>query len=348
MMRKIFSMLMIFVIVFSFTTVGNCQSNSEMYENNLTAGKLTYDEFVISEWNEKTETAVDSKGNNVNIATYTGKLSNSNGSSDLFFHNNGNAIETDIFKDSKNEGNYLVAVYVSEERGVQYLSRYFTNEPGENKDALISRVTKAQITKEATIKEINATRAVPTGTSYIRFGDYEYKESGYTMANLTNAMTFIKRAETDVEGTAGSLWDVISSVQLEKVHAGGLYELTTRLSVDQANQRLVTWGPKSTQNTGSVTFSLGADGPSASYTFDLIGGKLVDDGSTMPGNYGRWRCYTPALASPPSSYEFDVGVRATNTSGAFVLEYSHVTDISALGIRTEYLTGVVQEWVTDR
>lgn len=240
-----------------------------------------------------------------------------------------------------------MAVYITKKNGIERMSKYFSNSPEENKAELVARVTSDQINKAVSTDNDKLQSRVATGTTYVRYRDYEYKESGYVMATLTDAITFKKVANAEVDGVSGSIWDVVSSVQLRKEHAATLNELYTRLSVAQTNQRMITWGPKGSKSAGNVEFSLGITGPTATYAFELIGGKLKDAGSSLSDSYGRWRCYTTLLGNP-SSYEFDVGVRTTNTVGAFVLEHSHVTNITGMGAEREYLTGVVQEWVTDR
>lgn len=345
--KKYLYILCAVLLVFVSAASAYCQTEYTESNKNLTSQKLEYDEFLVNEWNEQANNVIDLQGKSMKISECINTLDNDSNASDLFFHNNGNSIDTDLFKNGNNEGNYLVAVYITEKNGIQVLNRYFSNSPSGNKAELVERVTAAQIKKAASGENANIKPRVATGTTYVRYGDYEYKESGYVMAVLTDSITFKKVANAEVDGASGSIWDVVSSVQLEKKNAATLNELYTRLSVAQTHQRMITWGPKGNHSAGHVDFSLGTTGPTASYGFDLEGGKLKDAGSSMSDSYGRWRFYTTLLGNP-SSYDFQVGVRATNTSGAFVLEYSHVTNLTGMGAEREYLTGVVQEWVTDR
>lgn len=69
-------------------------------------------------------------------------------------HNNGNPIETDIFADSESQGNYLVAVYHTQENGVEVEHYYFTNEPDSDREGLVMRVSESELSWRKSVGSI--------------------------------------------------------------------------------------------------------------------------------------------------------------------------------------------------
>ncbi|MBQ6901231.1 MAG: hypothetical protein IJN72_10335 [Firmicutes bacterium] len=132
--KKSLAVLMVFVIICTLTFTGCSQpvdSTENDAEQNVT---LVYDEFIITTWDVKTNTAIDCGGNQIS-GSYAGK--------DMLLHNNGNAIETNEYADGNNQGNYLVAVYVTEKNGGEMIMKFHTNDPTGKRADLINDVTES-------------------------------------------------------------------------------------------------------------------------------------------------------------------------------------------------------------
>lgn len=310
MKHKVFSVMMAVGMLLSILSMTACQesdSDHAVEKDYNVSAPLELKEIVIQEWKE------------------SGGIDTTARKEHLLFHNNGNPIQTDLFKDGEQQDSFLIAVYLYEENDAQTIGRFFSNEAKNDMDETIERVEKAVNNRQNPEKCEMEYGKSANSIGDTRFNDFEYKESGYVIANLTNTFSFVKE-NADVDGKAGSLWDVAACVQLEKVNAAKLKELYTRLSVAQEHQRMVSWGRKENRNAG----------------------KTEDAGSSLSEGYSCWRSYRPFFSAPVDSFSLEPNIRATNTAGAFVLEFSHVSTMKTTGTaEKDYRTGVIQEWIPD-
>ena len=266
---------------------------------------------------------------------------------DQFFHNNGLAMTTDLFRKGESHGNYLVAVYRAVRNGRTTESYYFTTEPKENKAALVKRVTEQEL------EQMTQVAPLAVGNETRTFSWVEEK-NGKELATLTTNVDLLRKTKNaSINGVDGSIWDITTFTQYEKKEAVRINNYYTRLSADKPNQQLLAYGPigDSTGGTLNVNLTGGFNGgtpvPGIGYSFS-ISGFSVKDYSSLSGKYGRWKFYDgignlKSMTTKP-------GIRVSNTSGSLVIELSHTTDNNS-GI-DEYAgglqTGVIQIWVTDR
>lgn len=241
---------------------------------------------------------------------------------DQFFHNNGLAMTTDLFRKGESHGNYLVAVYRAVRNGRTTESYYFTTEPKENKAALVKRVTEQEL------EQMTQVAPLAVGNETRTFSWVEEK-NGKELATLTTNVDLLRKTKNaSINGVDGSIWDITTFTQYEKKEAVRINNYYTRLSADKPNQQLLAYGP-------------------IGYSFS-ISGFSVKDYSSLSGKYGRWKFYDgignlKSMTTKP-------GIRVSNTSGSLVIELSHTTDNNSGidGYAGGLQTGVIQIWVTDR
>lgn len=267
---------------------------------------------------------------------------------DVLVHNNGLPIQTNMFADGDAQGNYLVAVYYTEFQGVPVERYFFTNEPDRDKKALLNYVANEEMTP---LTENPAFSAIAASSDIVKDYIWNHKKGSTVMAKLSTTVTFRRRTKTaEINGKKGSVWDVRSNTQYEKFKAQRINGYRTRLSVNQTNQKLISYGPVGNTSGGSVTVSLtGLSVPTLAYSFS-ISGFSVEDLSSKSGKYGRWS-FQDKFGSM-NSMTTAPAVRASNTSGSFVTELSHVATMippsSTSSSPDTFQTGVIQIYVADR
>ena len=143
------------------------------------------------------------------------------------------------------------------------------------------------------------------------------------------------------------MWDILSFSQLKKEKCLRLCDQYTRLSVNLENQTLLSYGPIGTTLEGDVSVNLTGGGiDSFSYSF-ISGGFTTKDLSDMANNYGRWHFVD--IVGNVSSFTTEPGIRATNTTGNFIVELSHAIEIfSSFMLYKDHGTGVIQIYLADR
>lgn len=259
-------------------------------------------------------------------------------------HNNGNQMASDFFANGQNDGNYLVAVSYLPKNGSIIETAHFSTVPSLSTEQLSNIISDYE-------SEL-ATSDIPSISPMSTIKHYQWTfpdpRDGQTMASLTTAVTCDRKSSNStIDGVACSVWDVTTFSQLEKGNAIRLNNQYTRLSVKQANQHLIAYGPSESTSGGDVSVGLdGAGVPSFSYTFN-IDGFSVKNLSSMSEDYGRWGF----VDNVGNETEFTTkpGIRATNSNGDFLVELSHTVDITnRFGTGVNKSTGVIQIYVSDR
>ncbi len=316
------------VMVTGASTTAYCWSAEEEL---IQAAPLNCQERRVDEWSIRDSLAELEK----NEETIEGTL----------IHNNGKPIETNIFANSESHGNYLVAVYYTQENGVKIEHYFFTNEPDGDRKDLVNRVSESEISRKNSVNTIAA--SAKAGDEFKTY-TWDHKKNSTLLATLsTNVTLKRKSSNATINGKKGSVWDVRTFTQLERVKAVRINGYRTRLSVDQTNQKLLSYGPVGDKSGGTVGVSLSATGvPSLSYSFS-ISGFSVSDLSSISKKYGRWN-FNDNFGNL-KSITTEPGIRASNTSGSFVTELSHVSSLNTSTVVDDtYQTGVIQIWVADR
>ncbi|MBN4050876.1 hypothetical protein JYU01_01130 [bacterium AH-315-L21] len=263
-------------------------------------------------------------------------------------HNNGKAIKSDFFTEGKNEGNYLIAVtYISQGNTINKTVHFA------NKNSLTQRELDAVIHREVKLSRAQTgnphrIQVQSASSSIIETYSWSFFEGSTLGATLRTNVTSQRMADNAIiNGVPGSVWDVTSFSQLEKVNGTRLNNKYTRLSVDLTNQELLSFGPAQSTSGGTVSFSLSGGGvPSASYSFNIDGFSVVNL-SSLSRKYGRWK-FVDHFGSEPQ-FVTDPGIRATNTSGSFIVELSHTASVTYNNtIARKHRTGVIQIHLPDR
>ena len=261
------------------------------------------------------------------------------GNDDYMIHNNGKPIESDYFVEGKDEGNVLVAVTLDNDNGKFMEHAYFTDDLDMQLDELAEFVESENVSNRS---EAKVSDDVTKKYSW----KFTSKSDKSRYSNLSTTLEFHRRSDdTDFNGKSASVWDIESFSQLEQKTAHRINDLYTRLDVDKSAQELISYGPTGSQSGGSASVSLSGFVPTISYDFDMDGFSMKDL-SSMSSNYGRWHFYDGF--GNVDSFSVTPGVRATNTSGDFVLELSHIAEISFILTSEERGTGVIQVYVSDR
>lgn len=276
------------------------------------------------------------------ISTYS--LSNQE-NEDIIIHNNGNAIESDYFAEGQNEGNYLVAVkYKNTEYGIVETA-YFANVESISTDELVEMVSESTTANFAELVPVTARSA---DEPILKEYNWSFYSNSILQATLTTSVTLTRQtSNATLNGKACSVWDVTTFSQLEKKKCIRLNDQYTRLSVDLSNQSLVSYGPTVSTSGGDVSVGLdGAGIPSVSYSFN-IDGFSIEDLSSMSNDYGRW-AFIDHVGNEPH-FTTEPAIRATNTSGNFIVELSHTMNANAsTGSVIDQGTGVIQIYCADR
>lgn len=267
-------------------------------------------------------------------------------SEDTIIHNNGNAIKSDYLVNGKEEGNYLIAIkYENSDYGIVETA-YFANKESVSADDLIRIVSEDN---NSNISEMSvATKSRSADDPIYKRYNWTFYLGDIVEATLTSVVNLTRQTSTaTINGVSCSVWDVTTFTQLEKDMCYRLNNQYTRLSVDLQNQTLVAYGPTESTSGGDVSVGLdGAGVPSISYTFS-IEGFSVDNLSSLNDNYGRWK-FSNGVGFE-TSMTTEPGIRATNTTGDFVVELSHTTNVTALtGLYNNHQTGVIQIYCSDR
>ena len=267
---------------------------------------------------------------------------------DVLIHNDGNAMQTDVFADGKAEGNYLVGVYYTEQNGVPVESYYFTNEPDGDKAALLNRVAnneEALQTRDAA--EISSMK----GWDGIKSYNWEYKNNAALLARLSTTVALHRESSTAaIDEKSGSVWNVATLTQLERDKAVRINGYCTKLSVAGADQKLLSYGPIGDKTGGFAEVSMIGEGlPSINNSFS-IEGFSAEDLSSLADSYGRWN-FRDKVGRPMAAITTKPAIRATNTSENFRLELSHGASLispSGTSLADTYQTGVIRINVNDR
>ena len=310
-----------------------CLTMTMAYEPALvakTVARISYQEEVVDKYSFKEQVET---------------LSFSEESSPVLYHNNGSAIETDIFKDGESDGNYVLAILKSTENGKDCESVYFANRRKVSRSELDEMVADSMnMPVPATV---NQEKAV---SSYIRKYNWTFSYGNLVVSKLSTAVSLEKQTgKADVNGVRGSVWDVSSLSMLDRAGAIRLNNQYTRLSVAAFGaESMVGYGPKS-DATDKVSFSVDGGGvPSVSYDYTFKGFSLKDL-SSLSGNYGRWCHKAPVVGLSANKLVTEPAIRATNTRGNFGVELSHTVNqnVTATASHTSK-TGIVQIFVADR
>lgn len=116
------------------------------------------------------------------------------------FHNDGEAIETDLFEKGKSGGNALVAVYCTKHNGTIVQSYYFTTAPGKSKTDLLHRIAAEEWTLAYEIPE-------KTDGCIIRNYHWEAVTDSKVQATFHTGIRMQKKPARIDEKT-GTVWDI--------------------------------------------------------------------------------------------------------------------------------------------
>ena len=288
-------------------------------------------EYIADAWNTKDSLAELNK--------------NEEGRNGTLLHNNGKPFSTDIFSDGQSQGNYLVAVYHTQENGVESEHYYFTNEPDDDREGLVMRISESELSWRKSVDSI--ADSVKAGGEVKTYTWYHKKNAVLLAVLRTTVIVKRESSDTTIDGTKGSIWNVRAFTQLERVNAARINGYRTGLSVDQTNQKLLSYGPIGDKSGGTVGVSLTGLGASSVSDSFRISGFSVSDLSSISKKYGRWDFRDnfgslKTIATEP-------GIRASNTSGAFVTELNHVSFLNTSSVVDDaYQTGIIRIWTPDR
>lgn len=264
---------------------------------------------------------------------------------DTIIHNNGKAIKSDYFAEGKDEGNYLFAVKCENTAYGVVETAYFANVESMSTGELVEIVSNSNNNIEK-LEPVSKARSAdaPIYKNY----QWSFYSNNILQSTLTTTVELTRQTTTaTMNNVPCSVWDVVTFSQLERENCIRLNNQYTRLSVDYTNQKLISYGPDESTSGGDVSVGLdGAGVPSVSYTFN-IDGFSIEDLSSLSKKYGRWS-FIDKLGSE-QHFTTKPGIRATNTSGDFIVELSHTMNASVDSFNTiDKSTGVLQIYCTDR
>ena len=258
-------------------------------------------------------------------------------------HNKGKALKSDYFAKGKSQGNNLMAVTYIKQGSKIIETAHFAN-----KDSLTQNELDEMIQDKATLIDTQLMQVQATSEPIIKKYNWSFYSGSVLQAKLTTSVTSERKTDNGtIDGEACSVWDVTTFSQLEKENADRLNNQYTRLDVDASNQELISYGPTVSTSGGDVSVGLdGAGVPSISYSFN-IDGFSVKDLSSLSSNYGRWK-FVDNFGNE-SHFTTKPGIRATNTSGDFLVELSHTADLNESDHeQVTHYTGVIQIYLEDR
>lgn len=318
-MKKLLSLVVCTIMLLQYSTYTTYAMGDASIQNN----SVEYQEVVIDSYDFATPEA----------STYS--LNDEN----ILLHNKGRYIDTNIFKDGENEGNYVVAILLSNKEGVADQTVYFADKPELSTDELHSLVTEESI----------STASLQSRASTINKYNWTFYSGVQINAKLSSVVTLNKKSgNVTFNGKKASVWDVTSFSELTRVSTIRLNEQVTRLSVaDYGAEEVLSYGPVST-NSSNVNFTLTGGVPSASFDYNTKGFNVTNL-SSLSGNYGRWRHSAPILGLSNTILNTNPGIRVSNTKGNFAVQLSHTTSMNVTSTSVKsHQTGVVQIIVADR
>jgi hypothetical protein len=269
-------------------------------------------------------------------------------------HNNGKPIENNIVSESND--NKLFAVYHEEINGADYEKYYFQNtekadlseikqDIKKEQKKLKSQKTTSAMTSarlmNSTIPTTLAVASVPSGGYWRQYSWTFYDSLGAKQGTYVSNTNF-KRASSNanIDGKAGSIWNVHSFNSWEPNINGRLEEQITRMAVPYSAEKLLSYGPKDDSGF-SVSVDLSGITSPLSWTFN-VGNFFVDNVSSLSSKYGRW-IYTRNLGYP-DPFVTEPGIRVSNTSGNLAVQLSHSFNIGY----KDHSTGIVTVSLPDR
>ena len=263
-------------------------------------------------------------------------------------HNNGKAMKSDYFVEGKNKGNYLIAVTYIKNGNRIIETAHFANKDKLTQNELDEIIKEDTQVSKTQSEDNQLVQIQSTGEPIIKKYNWSFYSGSVLQAKLTSSVTAERKtANGTIDGVPCSVWDVTTFSQLEKENAIRLNNQYTRLNVDLINEELISYGPTESTSGGDVSVGLdGAGVPSVSYTFN-IDGFSVEDLSSLSGNYGRWK-FVDNFGNEPH-FTTKPGIRATNTSGSFIVELSHTANLNESDYdQVTHYTGVIQIYLADR
>lgn len=233
---------------------------------------------------------------------------------EVIITNEGKPIESDILDETaKKAGNKVFGVFASKKGDVNYQLYIISNDEEMKISDIVEKINKYS-------KNENELKASSTNSYYRDYNwNLRYSNKVDYVTITTTVHLSRKSSNANINGSTGSVWDIISSTQTEATDTY-IREHYTRLSANQPNQKLVDWGPEGSNQTGSVSVSLNSMGvAAASYSFN-IGNFTVTDLSSKSEKYGRWKFDT---SKQKRTLKTKPGIRVTNTKGDLYIDVSH-------------------------
>lgn len=252
------------------------------------------------------------------------------GSEFLLLHNNGNEIKNDVIQDDTDF--YLEAVTKEVINGVEVIGYYFNHNDNENRDLKSIEKAVEEVVQNTKMENLIKTEEFAVQNNIISptvaGNDYVIKNYSWNFNNSAHYVTTSvelsrKSKNASINGTSGSVWDVITNTQYErKSGLRYLNYLSTKLAVPYSSQLLLDWGPSST-NSSSVTVSLSGYVPGVSYTFNTGVAYNTTDNSSKSSKVGSWKFSRAVYPVYANKLTTRPAIRATNTSGYFTVQLSH-------------------------
>jgi hypothetical protein len=334
--KKIHAFALVVLLLFTMTTSAYCNDLSDYCQEtsvdqvvpiDLNCQEITTEEWSLSEDNIDNWNMCDDEP--------------------VLFHNNGKAMETDMFALGMSAGNDLVAVYCTTVNGVPTESYYFTNDTSGDKSQLFSRIAQEQAVLQS---ERLKSASSATSSSVVKNYDWQFREgsSGTQVATLTTTLEFNRGSDdTLINDVIGSVWQIKSTTMLKRCDKdkSKVMNYTTKMRVDATGERLLDYGPIG-NGTGTISVGLTGVMPSISYTFPANGFK-VEDETSMYDNYAQWK-FTATQSAGYENITTKPAIRVTNVSGALITRLSHVCQVRFLGTPQTYNTGELYISIDDR
>lgn len=115
--------IMVVLLIVALTCSGVFAVSNRSASNKPNLVKIDYEEIISDSYFCNTESAIS-------------VLDETDDNGNILVHNNGNAMETDVFANGESGGNYLIGVFITNEGAGKVEHYYFSNGPEGNEGSL--------------------------------------------------------------------------------------------------------------------------------------------------------------------------------------------------------------------